>query len=111
MILTDKCKEAFDKWYVPYIRKHPFVGDKYFDDTLIDQFYEWTDSMQFGVYVDFFDSVGIYIRTNKCYVSNNDWSYTIDSDTNCIKVVANIKTRTEARTKAIEKANEIYNNY
>ena len=109
MELTGKCKEEFEVWYIPYIRKNPFVGDRYFDDTLITQFYEWSDSMQYGVYVDYFDSVGIMISVPYTYnvtMNGCDWFHVrVDNK----YVVNGLKTRPEARQKAIEKANELRN--
>lgn len=57
MILTGKCKEDFKKW----------LNDKrYFIISIEDDFqsiwFNCSDSMKYGVYVDFFDSVGIYIE-------------------------------------------------
>jgi len=59
---------------------------------------------RYGVYVDFFDSVEIRISMNQF---NKEYWFDIDpqaEDCECLK------TRTEARIAAIEKANEIYNN-
>lgn len=115
MKLTGKSLEQFKKW-VGRVDKGG-IGD-YFDclvmiedepnnDWDID-FYNLPFSMQYGVLVDFFDSVGIEIFTYKL-IQINQFSYKIgttvyfgrDNDFN---------TRPEARAKAIEKANEILNN-
>ena len=86
MKLTGKCKEEFEEWL---------------------QYLTWEQypiSMQYGVYVDFFDSVGIRISMNQF---NKEYWFDIypqAEDCECLK------TRTEARIAAIEKANEIYNN-
>lgn len=95
MKLTKQCKEDFEKWLVGFgrgITRYPYKT-----------FRELEPQMQYGVYVDFFDSVGltIVIRT---YVENT-WRYDINQDQHRVM----IKTRTEARKFAIEKANEIYN--
>jgi hypothetical protein len=95
MNLTGKCKEEFEKWRM----KQNYDVDAPF-------FYELNYSMQYGVYVDFFDSVGIIIDispSNFCsvfYVYLNKKTVPV---TTC-------GTREDARTASIKKANEIYNN-
>lgn len=69
-------------------------------------FDKFPKSMQYGVYVDFFDSVGVSISIEGienifCYEINTKNGFANDF---------NFKTRQETRAKAIEKANEIYNN-
>ena len=98
MILNGKTLSAFKEW----------LKINYPDKT-----YGWftglPDSAKYGVYVDFFDSVGIYVmdlhneisRTFYYDISTKPMSDDITSD--------HIFTRHEARTKAIEKAVEIYN--
>ena len=96
MNLTGKCKEDFEKWYEKHNLKVSWVS-------LDLIFKHLPDSMQYGVYIDFFDSVGIIIEVTydnlpmefDCYVNNEKWT--------------GFFTRQEARTKAIEKASEIYN--
>ena len=100
MKLIGKCKEDFDN----YLFKKSIWKN---------WFYTLIPSMQYGVYVDFFDSVGISVSTN-------DWK-----EFNEILFLPSVKklgepnhfplkpcyfTRSEARIKALEKANEIYNN-
>ena len=65
--------------------------------------------MQYGVYVDWFDSVGIASETYR--FSKEDFESIVinfnnsDNETR----LGFVNSRHEARTKAIEKANEIYN--
>ena len=59
--------------------------------------------MQYGVYVDFFDSVGIAIAGLPYSLIINDGSI------QKYKKVFGGFARQEARTEAIKKANEIYN--
>jgi len=104
MKLTGKCKEDFEKWY--FKQK---TLPKEFGTLSIDSFYLLSLSMQYGVYVDFFDSVGI-----KVYVSYNDvahkWNWFIDFNPVRDDVYGFPEfSLHEARTKAIEKANESYN--
>ena len=69
-------------------------------------------SEQYGVYVDFFDSVGIFISIEMHFVGDprydSDAGYRfevcIDEDS-----YSALKTRPEARSAAITKANELYN--
>ena len=106
MILTGKCKEEFGKWLVcgeGSVNFEKYYSDEYGDDDPYLWFTELPASMQYGVYVDFFDSVGIYIiisRDSGWYDVDiaGEWTSTTTQD-----------NRTEARTLAIEKANEIYN--
>jgi hypothetical protein len=100
MKLTGKCKEDFEKWY--------FDNDKnvYID---LKSFYSLDESMQYGVYVDFFDSVGVHVEV-KVKSSFQKFNYGIHDKNEWIVSSAFIKTRQEARTAAIEKANELYNN-
>jgi hypothetical protein len=94
MKLTGNCKEDFKNYLLNDLRDFSY---KY------NYFINLQDSMQYGVYVDFFDSVGIRISMNQF---NKEYWYDIEltgDDSTCLK------TRREARTEAIEKANEIYN--
>ena len=89
MKLTGKAKEDFEKWYLKEYRDAWGMELLWFDTTPF--------SMQYGVYVDFFDFNNIWIQ-NGIIIANNKFYYYGGN------------TRTEARQKAIEKANEIYNN-
>ena len=94
MKLTGKCKEDFEKWYnLPVFDLWSFNGLPL--------------EMKYGVYVDFFDSVGLIIEIY--YVMGNDWCVSIDHTTDDIHFTIDAKSRPLARTSAIEKANEIYN--
>lgn len=101
MKLTGKTKQEFEKWYVEN------VFDVNIDfshmNPVVEHFYiGYSDSMKFGVLVDYFDSVGLFIEICKTpamgtfYWMVNDG--TIDNQ---------FDTRPEARTSAIEKANSI----
>ena len=118
MRLTGKCKVDFEKWYVDYKNwiEYTVNEDGETDIYKIDikEFYEHKDSMQYGVYVDFFDSIGIMIELQvhvnptmqggsfKCIRP------AILSDGRFHNVGASFRKRDRARTAAIEKANEIY---
>jgi hypothetical protein len=104
MELTGKCKEIFENWYL----KDAPQDDNYYLDFRLRSFYSKEKSMKYGVYVDFFDSVGSHVSVSGLVLSK---TYICD-----ISVISNVEhyydgfpTRLEARTAAIEKANEIYN--
>ena len=94
MILTGKCKEDFYKWYVR-------TGNVHYSAPNL--FLRLPKSMQYGVYVDFFDSVEIRISMNQ--FKNTYW-YDIEKTGD---ESDELKTRQEAREQAILKANEIFN--
>ena len=102
MEVNGKCKEDFEKWYK---NQHP-DGHWY----ALVSFYNLAKSMQYGVYVDWFDSVGIHLVSYNikglanCYGSEVELANDREFCNRCYS-----STRHEARTKAIEKAHEIYN--
>ena len=106
MKLTGQASIKFEEWY--RINDNEFCvgypnGDD--DDNMCEDFYDLPNSYQYGVYVDFFDSVEVFIEVarynilNKFYCMLNDSSYKPD-----IYI-----TRNEARREAIVRANEILN--
>ena len=114
MELTGKTKVEFEKW-------SEFKGLENYNvkDYSLDVVY----AMLFGVYVDFFDSVGTIISIEPNWhcgkletKTQEEVNETLDFDVmvfgsdsdNC--ECETTKTRTEARTKAIEKANLLCNN-
>ena len=119
MKLTGKCKEDFEKWALlnaEYIFDYAIENDdKTGIPTYEGRYFHYQDiddlpkSMQYGVYVDFFDSVGIKISVNFTHENFrfDGWWFTIL--TNNDEIDKPFDTRQEARTKAIEKANDIYN--
>ena len=107
MELTGKCKEEFEKWFClnDNVNEDYYVdADNKFTEFRCIHFTEFPQSMQYGVLVDFFDSVGIEINLLKSglinYYKIDDISYSHSYKLN---------SRPEARIKAIEKANEIRN--
>lgn len=103
MELTGKCKEEFEKWllYCGVYGEYEY----HLDEDLLSHFKNLKTSMQYGVYVDFFDSVGIYIE-DKIDSCAKDFRYLATVN---FKTKDAYNTRPEARIVAIEKANEIYN--
>lgn len=107
MQLTGKAKESFEKWFELNIVTRGNVHTVYMFNML-------NESMRFGVYVDWLDTVGIYITdgTGRYSLKKHYFYYFIelfglrggheDIDTE--------ETRLESRRKSIEKSNELYNN-
>lgn len=102
MIISGKCKEDFETWYKSKKYKLSHYREEYSGDGLC--FLDLNLSMQFGVFVDFFDTVGIPININR-YSERNDWQWDITTKPNIIDA----NSRPEARKASLEKANEIYN--
>ena len=99
MKLTGKCKEDFEKWYD--------ISDIEGTPESVEWFDFYHSSMQYGVYVDFFDSVGFYIGRDEVenwwlQVDNEDF---FDADEYNYLIFETIFNREQA----ILKANEIYN--
>lgn len=123
MKLTGKCKTDFEKWYKAKQHKPNFLKDEWLDSCCA-WFYSTilSDSMRYGVYVDFFVSKCIHINiTHDTYkdgvnilfqvfeydnTSYDNWS---DNSTGLYGDNGDY-TLQEAREQAIIKANEIYNN-
>ena len=108
MKLTGKCKVDFEFWfsnkskieYMPITVWYNFENNY---PTDVD-FYALDDCFQYGVYVDFFDSVGILIELEHDY-RDSTWDIFVNTAELCYK----FKTRQETRQEAVLKANEIYN--
>ena len=104
MKLTDKTLEAFEKWLI-----HDFYGYislesiNAYKDLELERFNTLPDSMKIGVYVDFFDSVGIVVDVMYSIHDDQYSAYINDDDSD------DFKTRPEARTAAITKADQLYN--
>lgn len=98
-MLTGQCKNDFEKWMFNYFIEH---RPDYPSHWIISKFERKTELEKLAFYVEWFDSVGIYIMTTDYdgdfWCSFNGLEYSI------IK-----PTRQEATKAAIEKANELYN--
>lgn len=109
MILTKQCKEDFEAWIV---KEYNYgLTETYIDeDGVLWQngrvFYTIPLSMQWGLLDDFFESVNIEIVVRKREGKYN-W-FAGESVKNF--EVDDHESKDEARKKAIEKANELYNN-
>ena len=96
MELNGKCKEEFEKWFYNNT-------NKVLDLINTNDFYLYPESMQYGVYVDFFDIQNVSIGLEFFYKEKQQW---YKSHPYC----SGFKTRQEARQSAIQRANEIFNN-
>ena len=116
MTPTGKCKKDFEKWYWDFTLRHKQIKvdslpPKNWHKLLANEFYQKPFSMQYGVLVDFFDSVKFFI-TNEWI---DEYCITIENreylteDENYKEIDVSGKTRQEAREQAITKADEIYN--
>ena len=92
MELKGQCKKDFEKWFESDSKLKPMI-------TIFDRL---PPSMQYGVYVDYFDSVGVDIEFSRMY---DDFMVVINHKT----YGKWLKTRHEARTEAIQKADQIHN--
>jgi hypothetical protein len=115
MKLTGKCREDFEKYRMLYYSE----TENEVKGSGCSIWESLGYSMQYGVYVDFFDSVCINIDVFHNYIldGKNDniivlgYYYELNAQPN-IHVSQDCedhKTRPESRAQAIEKANEIYN--
>ena len=107
MELTGKAKIKFEKWK----QKH-----RYFIISIEDDFdaiwFNCSNSMKYGVYVDFFDSVGIKLFELPVFSNGKLEKVVIEIYPNrniSTDVTDYFKTRQQAREKAIENVNEILN--
>jgi len=110
MKLTSKCKDDFEKWYKKTAKQNYINYGMFLNMPLV---------FQYSVYVDFFDSVGIQVKVEKEFdmdyaIYTGDYAWICDleklrgQDSHIVKN-GFTETLKEAREKAIEKANEMYN--
>jgi len=95
-MLTEKCKIDFDEYFL----------DRHETIYLISEWFESLDfSMQWGVYINFFDGAGINIGVQKNHLDTfNNWvGHPVEGG------MPSKETRQEAQISVIERANEIYN--
>lgn len=125
-MLTGRCKIEFNNWFEDFKEDALKKAKPYFFIPYYENFIAMPFSMQYGVYVDFFDNVGIIVDVqpvldynDKCYtkiysvISNvtelNHEYNEIDGKSEYNREPSDHKTRQEAREQAIKKANDIYN--
>jgi len=107
MELKGQLKEDFEEWYCENIARK--------NRNITFAFYKLPPSMQWGVIVDFTDSKEIWIKIDYYDINEKQiFEYVINGEGQfgkftCLYKDSGYKTRPEAREKAIEKLNEIYN--
>ena len=117
MELKGKALEAFEKWYEK--SEHHGLSEGTTEVCHVEATIERSlsffqarhPSMQYGVFVDFFDSVGISVCIDLHYMGEpkyeKDAGYRYEPFVN-EDIMEAYETRLEARTKAIGRANEIF---
>ena len=95
--------KQFEEWYTKQRYQVTDDNKEYETSHSFEEFYDLPFPMQWGVYLEFFDSVGIYIE------QYNGFSYNIwkDKSNNLGLSTPYYPTRTEAQQEAIKKAFEI----
>lgn len=113
MILTGKAKELFYDWLGDWFETNAsLLEETYYTDDL-DNFCNLPLSMQWGVYIEFSDSLGYYISTDfstNYELTPNGWFDWYITDGKKLDEWGECKTRKEAQTAALEKLNELINN-
>ena len=100
-MFTGNCEEDFKEWLENNKELFKFLH-VYFDDI--------PDSMKWGVFVDFADSVGYWITMDySCDMFELGIATETEHGTYFYEL-GDYQTRTEAREKALEKFDELYNN-
>lgn len=116
MKLEGKAKTEFGHWFLD-----SGLLTQYNEFKCLNEFYKLDFSFQWGVYVDFFDSVGIYISLSPTKMGvgartfDTGWKYPRQEYTGLFVYhvngsVSREMLRYQAREEAIKKAVEIYNN-
>jgi len=119
MNLTGECKKAFENWYMNiYHKKFTLNHLELIQATHLNRlgvFNCMPENMQYGVLVDFFDSVGVKV-IDDYDINLKEYFVWIMEDFKDARTLLGLdndtqyyKTRNEARTAAITKANELYN--
>ena len=108
MRLTGKAKEQFEEWWKTQPKSFVNMGFCYLSyGSKLVRLDSISESMQWGVYQDWADSLGYYI-TNSFIGGNKPFAPDITKDDNLLWEDY-FNTRQEARNAAIEKLNELIN--
>jgi hypothetical protein len=104
MKLTEQCKQDFEEWYMKEYRMLIEKGKMVHS---VNAFYNFPNSMKWGVYLLFFELKGIHIWVEPFYTNEimNGWVGRIPS--NAITDV--LDRRGDVCEAAVERANNIYN--
>ena len=107
MILTGKAKQDFEFWLRDYYEINRKDYNKYPFPVILKKYYRKTDIEINALIIEWFDSVGIYIGLVRFNVGSGYFEARIHYHGG---IYFTSISRQEATTKAIEKANTIYNN-
>lgn len=104
MILTDRAKELFEDYFIEeYNNNQDSYLNLGYGKSIVEGFYCIPFSMQFGAYLDWLDTQDIKIEI----LTTDRETYTYKF--NGFRTAQNFSTREEARRKALNHANEFYN--
>ena len=104
MILTGKAKLDFETWLN---KEMYYLGRHNFEDRN-NNIEDLSDNFQNALIIEWFDSIGIYVNSSGLTLSKTFIS-DVSVDNNCEYNYDGFRTRQEALTEAIKKANDIYN--
>lgn len=112
-MVTDKNKEQFERFYIILARKQEDVGSRYWDDTLINQFYRLPIEMQIGIFLAYYDSLGVFIHVGR-NIDKEDYKMAILLNSQFYEHILSgskdgFKTLNEAFKEAFKKANNLIN--
>jgi len=98
--------KQFEEWYINHLKDNGVTEDFEFH---IERWHSLSFMFQWGVYLEFFDSVGIHVTVEYCVNENMlEWIYNILFDEYMDWRHSDYKqTRQEAQQEAIKKAFEI----
>ncbi|MDV3751171.1 hypothetical protein CMU19_07210 [Elizabethkingia anophelis] len=116
--MEGKAKETFDTWYIKKVRQRPDIGQRYFDEHLLEFLYNSGDTIKNAHIIEWLDSVGIFIFTRRLtmLLEFREW-YFIITNSDGVHLNCHVcqesrilkDSRQEATEAAIKKAVEIYN--
>jgi len=104
-MIHGKAKEEFEKWLWNYANQKEKQNVSV--TTFFDWFYNCDAIIRNSYYVEWFDSIEYYILINMDF---DGFNYELDVFDSINPSGDGFETRTEATTKAIEKASDIFNN-
>ena len=116
MKLEGRAKEDFEKWLISNEINQEILSienmNYYGAFDLFDLFEKLPFSCQYGVLVDWFDSVGINVQITQEFDNSSKYQRGFNVEVDFEELFNNndcFETRPEARTQAILKGMEIYN--
>tara|TARA_R110000744_G_scaffold374278_1_gene486948 strand:+ start:43 stop:378 length:336 start_codon:yes stop_codon:yes gene_type:complete len=110
MELTGKTLKDFWRWYLSLEQRKTYKTSSLRggNNAAMIRFLAMSFAERYGVYVDFFDSVGVTINISPIYYDGYCFKIHIEN-TNGKWLEDNKESRPEARTSVIKKANELRN--